>query len=68
MRVSTPAMKLDVRIDKAKRQDGLLVLNGVAGMMPCETRLSPSELRKLIFLVMNPKILPVLFARNPATK
>lgn len=68
MRVSTPAMKLDVRIDKAKRQDGNLVMIGVAGMMPCETRLSPEELRKLIFLVMNPRILPVLFSRSKPQK
>lgn len=63
MRVITPAMKLSVRIDKAKRQDGELVMEGVAGMMPCETRMSPQEIRQLIWLVLSPKILPILFAR-----
>lgn len=63
MRVITPAMKLHVRIDEATRADGELVLKGVAGMMPCETRLSPQELRQLIRLVLHPKILLVLFAR-----
>jgi len=64
MRVSTPAMKLSVRIDTAARQDGELVMQGVAGMMPCETRLSPEEIRKLIRLVLNPRNLPILFART----
>lgn len=64
MRVSTPAMKLSVRIDTAARQDGELVMQGVAGMMPCETRLSPEEIRKLIRLVLDPRNLPILFART----
>lgn len=64
MRVITPAMKLSVRIDRAARHDGELVMEGVAGMMPCETRMSPQEIRQLIWLVLNPKILPILFARS----
>ena len=66
MKVSTPAMKLNVRVDSAKRQDGRLVLHGVAGMMPCETSLSAAEVRKLILMVLNPRILPVVFARDPS--
>lgn len=57
-------MKLNVRVDHATRQDGRLVLQGVAGMMPCETSLSASEVRKLIWMVLHPRVLPVLFARD----
>ncbi|MCA1857345.1 hypothetical protein LE190_15635 [Massilia oculi] len=63
MRVSTPAMKLNVRIDTAARKDGELVMQGVAGMMPCETSMTPQEIRKLIRLVLSPRILPILFSR-----
>lgn len=63
MRVVTPAMKLNVRIDSAARKEGELVMQGVAGMMPCETSMTPQEIRKLILLVLHPKNLPILFAR-----
>lgn len=64
MRVVTPAMKMSLRIDEASRQDGDLVLKGVAGMMPCETRLTPEEIRQLIWMVLHPKIFPILFSRK----
>lgn len=64
MRVITPAMKLSVRIDEAVRLDGELVMKGVAGMMPCETRMAPQEIRQLIRLVLHPKNVLILFARN----
>jgi hypothetical protein len=57
MRVVTPAIKLDVRIDEANVKDGNLVLEGVAGMLPCETTLRPQELRKLLKMVLKPAVI-----------
>ncbi len=60
MRVVTPAITLDVRIDDAAVKDGKLVLDGIAGMLPCETTLRPQELRKLLRLVLRPAVLSLL--------
>jgi hypothetical protein len=57
MRVVTPALKLDVRIDEAHVKEGTLVLEGVAGMLPCETTLRPQELRKLLKMVLKPAVI-----------
>lgn len=57
MRVVTPAIKLDVRIDTAAVKEGALVLEGVAGMLPCETTLRPQELRKLLRMVLTPAVI-----------
>lgn len=67
MRVVTPAMKLDVRIDELAAKDGLLQMTGVAGMLPCETTLRPSELRKMIGKLMRPSILRLLLSGDPPT-
>lgn len=66
MRVVTPAMKLDVRIDDAKANQGLLKLSGVAGILPCEVTLTPAELRRLLIRVLRPGTLALLFRRNPS--
>ena len=63
MKVATPAMKLDVRINGVKAEDGLLVMEGVAGMMPCKTSLTPAEFRKMMWLALNPKVLALLFRK-----
>lgn len=63
MKVITPAMKLDVRIDDVKSQDGLLVMEGVAGMLPCKTSLSPGEFRKLMRMALRPSVLRLLLKR-----
>lgn len=60
MRVVTPAITLDVRIDEVAVKDGKLVLDGIAGMLPCETTLRPRELRKLLRLVLRPAVLRLL--------
>jgi hypothetical protein len=60
MRVVTPALKLDVRIDEARVKDGMLVLEGVAGMLPCETTLRPQEIRKLLKMVLKPAVFRLL--------
>ena len=65
MRVVTPAMKLDVRIDALAAKDGLLQMSGVAGMLPCDTTLRPSELRRMIRKLLRPSILRVLLSRDP---
>ncbi|MEZ5530890.1 MAG: hypothetical protein R3E69_00730 [Steroidobacteraceae bacterium] len=65
MRVVTPAMKLDVRIDTLVAKDGLLQMNGVAGMLPCETTLRPSELRSMIGKLLRPSIFRLLLSGDP---
>lgn len=66
MRVVTPAMKLDVRIDDAAANQGLLKLSGVAGILPCEVTLTPAELRRLLLRVLRPGTLALLLRRNPS--
>lgn len=63
MKVVTPALKLDVRINDVKSADGLLVMKGVAGMLPCETSLTPSEFRQLMWKALRPSVLRLLFKR-----
>jgi hypothetical protein len=64
MRVVTPAITLDVRIDEVAVRDGRLVMEGVAGMLPCETTLKPAELRRLLGRVLKPAVLRLLFVRE----
>ncbi len=66
MRVATPAMKLNVRIDEASSDGGLLKLSGVAGILPCEVTLTPGELRRLFRRVLRPATLALLFRRDPS--
>ena len=61
MKVVTPAMKLDVRINEVKSVDGLLVMDGVAGMLPCKTSLTPAEFRQLLWMALRPSVLRLLF-------
>ena len=61
MKVATPAMKLDVRINSVKAEDGLLVMDGVAGMMQCKTSLTPAEFRQMMRLALRPSVLALLF-------
>jgi hypothetical protein len=63
MKVVTPAMKLDMRINTVKSDDGLLVMEGVAGMLPCKTSLTPAEFRQLMRMAMRPSVLRLLFKR-----
>lgn len=63
MKVVTPAMKLDVRINEVKSVDGLLVMDGVAGMLPCKTSLTPAEFRQLMWMALRPSVLRLLFKR-----
>ena len=63
MKVVTPAMKLDVRINGVKSVDGLLVMDGVAGMLPCKTSLTPAEFRQLMWMALRPSVLRLLFKR-----
>ena len=60
MRVVTPAITLDVRIDTAAVAEDKLVLEGVAGMLPCETTLRPQELRRLLKMMLQPAVLRLL--------
>ncbi|MEO6800722.1 MAG: hypothetical protein ABI178_12360 [Rhodanobacter sp.] len=63
MKVVTPAMKLDVRINAVKSVDGLLVMDGVAGMLTCKTSLTPAEFRQLMWMALRPSVLRLLFRR-----
>ncbi len=60
MRVVTPAITLDVRVDEIAVREGRLVLEGVAGMLPCETTLRPQELRKLLKMLLRPAVFSLL--------
>ena len=60
MRVTTPAITLDVRIDSAAVTDDRLVLEGVAGMLPCETTLRAQELRRLLRMLLQPAVIRLL--------
>jgi len=57
MRVVTPAMKLDVEIEQVEVRDGRLVMQGLAGFLPCETSLGAAEARALIRRVLKPRVL-----------
>ena len=63
MKVATPAMKLDVRINSVKAEDGLLVMDGVAGVLPCKTSLTPAEFRQMMRMALQPSVLMLLFKR-----
>ena len=63
MKVATPAMKLDVRINEVKAENGLLVMDGVAGMLPCKTSQTPAEFRQMMRMALRPKVLALLFRR-----
>lgn len=63
MKVATPAMKLDVRINDVRAEEGLLVLDGVAGMLPCKTSLTPAEFRQMMRMALRPKVLALLLRR-----
>ena len=63
MKVVTPAMKLDVRINQIANEDDLLVMQGVAGVLPCTTSLSPAEFRQILRMAMRPSVLKLLFKR-----
>lgn len=63
MKVVTPAMKLDVRINSVKAEDGLLMMEGVAGMLPCKTSLTPAEFRQMMRMALRPSVLVLLFKR-----
>jgi hypothetical protein len=52
MQVKTIAVTLDVAIEQARIDGEALVLEGLAGMMACETRIARHELRSLLRLVL----------------
>lgn len=60
MRVVTPSITLDVRIDDVSVREGRLLLDGVAGPMPCETTLTAPELRRLLRMLMKPAVLRLM--------
>lgn len=64
MRVKTPAMKLDVRIDDAVVRDGELVFEGVAGILPCQTSMSVIEVRRLLRMALRPRVIRWLLSRQ----
>lgn len=64
MKVSTPTINLDVRIDAMGSRDGKLHMSGVAGMLPCELSISPSEIRKLLRLAIKPATLRLILSKE----
>ena len=63
MKVVTPMTKLDVRINDVKAEDGLLVMDGVAGMMQCKTTLTPAEYRQMMRLARRPSVISLRFKK-----
>lgn len=62
MRVKTPAINLEVALESVSSVDGEIKFEGLAGMMPCETFLTPKEAWKLVRLCLKPQILGLLIA------
>lgn len=52
MQVKTIAVTLDVAIEQARVEGETLVLEGLAGMMECETRIARNEIKSLLRLVL----------------
>lgn len=63
MKVVTPAMKLDVRINEVVNENDLLVMKGVAGVLPCTTSLTPAEFRQMMRMALRPSVLALLFRK-----
>lgn len=63
MKVVTPTIKLDVRVDTMTAADGRLSMTGVAGMLPCDVSLTPQEMRKLLRMAMRPGVLRLLLGK-----
>lgn len=57
MKVKTPAMRLDLRIDSLEVRGADLVLGGVAGVLPCEASLGAHEVRALLRRALSPRVL-----------
>jgi hypothetical protein len=57
MLVKTPAMRLDLRVESMKLDGDDLLIEGIAGFLPCEMRASAPELRGLLRLALKPRIL-----------
>ncbi len=57
MLVKTPAMRIDLRVESVKVDGNELVLDGIAGFLPCEMRTGAAELRALLRLALKPRIL-----------
>ena len=53
-----------MRINDVKAEDGLLVMDGVAGMMQCKTSLTPAELRQMMRPALRPSVLALLFNKQ----
>jgi hypothetical protein len=56
MRVKTPAIKLEVTLEQAELEDGDIKFSGLAGVMNCDTYISPKEVWGLIRLCLKPSI------------
>lgn len=63
MKIVTPAMKLDMRIEKVRPDEGLLLIEGVTGVMPCKASLTPAEFRQLLKFALRPRVLALLFRK-----
>lgn len=60
MRVTTPAIKLDVSLETVTVVEGTIQFEGMAGMMPCQTRMSREEVWALVRLCLRPQVLRLL--------
>lgn len=60
MLVKTPAIKLGVEVRKIEARDGMLIMTGVAGAMPCTVEIKGKELWSLAGRMMRPSVLWML--------
>jgi hypothetical protein len=70
MQIKTPQVRLAMRLETAEVEDDVLVLKGLAGFLPCETRITAPEVRQLLGLLFRRDVLrwtlQALIRRAPA--
>jgi len=60
MLVKTPAMRLGVEIRGSRTENGLLILSGVANVMPCTIEMEGRELWSLAARLLRPSIIGLM--------
>lgn len=60
MLVKTPALKLEVQLESVRPEGDHLLFEGFAGMMTCETRISPAEVWSLLRMCIHPRVIAFL--------
>ena len=61
MRILSAVITMDVDLERAEVRNNELILSGFAGVNDVEARISAEELRSLFMMMLNVKILLLLF-------